>query len=68
MKPNASLHNPHPTYLRGLISRAGLTQQGAARRLGISSRMMRYYLTPEDADGHRPAPYVVQYALEQLAH
>jgi hypothetical protein len=29
---------------------------------------MRYYLTPEDADGHRPAPYVVQYALEQLAH
>jgi predicted transcriptional regulator len=67
VKPNASLYNPAPEYLRGLISRAKLSQQAAARALGISARVLRYYLTPEDAEGHRPAPYAVQYALEQLA-
>ena len=65
MKPDATLHNPGPRYLRGLIEAAGLTQREAARRVGVSERMMRYYLADDSAD-HRPAPYPVQYALEQL--
>ncbi|HEX7383350.1 MAG TPA: helix-turn-helix transcriptional regulator [Burkholderiaceae bacterium] len=66
MKPDATLHNPDPAYLRDLLLRAGLTQREAARRIGVSERMMRYYLAPEGAD-HRDAPYAVQYALEALA-
>ena len=65
MRPEASLRNPSPRYLRGLIEAAGLTQREAARRVGVSERMMRYYLADDSAD-HRPAPYPVQYALEQL--
>jgi transcriptional regulator with XRE-family HTH domain len=65
-KPDASKHDPRPKYLRELLERAGLSQRQAAFRLGISERMMRYYLADESAD-FRPAPYVVQYALEQLA-
>lgn len=65
MKPNASKHNPDPAYLRELLDRAGLSQREAARRLGISDRMMRYYLS-EDPGAWKPAPYSVQYALEQL--
>lgn len=64
-QPDSLLHNPDPAYLRGLLSDAGLSQREAARRIGISERVMRYYLAPESAD-HRPAPYVVQYALEGL--
>lgn len=66
MKPDASNHNPDPAYLRGLLARAGLSQRAAARRIGISDRVMRYYLTDESA-GYRPAPYPVQFALEALA-
>lgn len=66
MKPDASLHNPDPAYLRGLLDRAGVSQREAAARIDISERMMRYYLAPEEAD-HRPAPYIVQYALERMA-
>lgn len=66
MKPDASLHNPDPAYLRGLLDQAGLSQRAAAERIGISERMMRYYLAPAGAD-HRPAPYTVQFALESLA-
>lgn len=62
MKPSAEKHNPDPAYLRGLIERAGLSQREAARRIGVSERIMRYYL----ADSGTPAPYPVQYALEQL--
>jgi len=61
MKPNASKHNPDPAYLRELIERAGLSQREAARRIGISERVMRYYLS-----GEREAPYPVQYALERI--
>lgn len=64
-QPDASLHNPSPEYLRALLARAGLSQREAARRIGVSERMMRYYLAPESAD-FRPAPYVVQFALESL--
>lgn len=66
MKPDATKHNPDPRYLRGLLESAGLSQREAARRIAVSERMMRYYLADESAD-HKPAPYLVQYALEQLA-
>ena len=66
MKPDSTNHNPAPEYLRGLLDRAGISQREAARRVGVSERMMRYYLAADDAD-HRPAPYAIQYALEALA-
>lgn len=64
MKPNVSKHNPDPAYLRELLDRAGLSQREAARRLGISDRMMRYYLA--EGEANKPAPYAIQYALESL--
>jgi len=67
MRPDASRHDPSPDYLRALIARAGLSQRAAARRIGISERMMRYYLADAGTPAHRPAPYTVQYALERLA-
>ena len=67
MRPDATRYNPSPTYLRGLLKRAGVSQQAAARAIGLSPRTMRYYLTSLDAHGYRPAPYLVQYALEMLA-
>jgi transcriptional regulator with XRE-family HTH domain len=66
MTPDASKHDPRPEYLRALLQQAGLSQRAAARRIGISERMMRYYLAADEAD-HRPAPYPVQFALEALA-
>lgn len=66
-KPDARNHNPDPEYLRALLEQAGISQRGAARSLGISERVVRYYLTPEDQPGHRPAPYPVQFAIECLA-
>lgn len=66
MTPDATRHNPDPAYLRGLLLAAGVSQREAARRIGVSERVMRYYLAPEAAD-YRPAPYVVQYALESLS-
>lgn len=57
-------HNPDPYYLRGLVRASGLSQRAVAERLGISVRMMRYYLA--HGDKNRPAPYVVQYAMEHL--
>jgi hypothetical protein len=51
-----------PCYLRALIEAAGFTQAEAAARLGIDARSMRRYLLAE-----RPIPYLVRYALEQLA-
>ena len=67
MNPDASRHDPRPEYLRALLSEAGLPQREAARRIGISERLMRYYLAPETAEDRRIAPYPVQYALERLA-
>jgi transcriptional regulator with XRE-family HTH domain len=64
MRPDATKHDPRPEYLRALIDSAGLSQREAARRIGISERVMRYYV----ADGtDRLAPYPVQFALESLA-
>lgn len=67
MKPDSSTHNPAPRYLRGLLEQAGLTQRQAAQLLGISDRVMRYYLSDEASDSYRAAPYPVQFALECLA-
>lgn len=67
MKPNASNHNPDPRYLRGLLEQAGLTQRQAAQLLGISDRVMRYYLSDETSESYRAAPYPIQFALECLA-
>lgn len=60
MKLHVKHHNPDPAYIRSLIEGAGVSQREAARRLGIDERTMRRYL-------HRPsAPYLVQFALENL--
>lgn len=67
MKPDASRHNPRPEYLRALIEKAELSQRAAAEQIGISERLLRYYLAPESVAERRIAPYPVQYALEQLA-
>ncbi len=66
MIPDSSKHDPRPEYLRALLEKAGLSQRAAARRLGMSERVMRYYLADARAD-YRPAPYVVQFALESLS-
>lgn len=66
MTPDATRHDPRPEYLRALLDQAGISQREAARRIGISERMMRYYLADASAD-HRPAPYPVQFAIESLA-
>lgn len=33
----------------------------------LSKRVIRYYLSDPESDAYRPAPYVVQYAMEGLA-
>jgi hypothetical protein len=66
-QPDASLHDPRPEYLRALLDDAGMSQHEAAARIGISARLLRYYLASETATERRVAPYPVQYALEQLA-
>lgn len=66
-RPGPSLHNPSPVYLRELLDIARVTQEAAATALGITDRVMRYYLSDQESATYRPAPYAVQYALEQLA-
>ena len=65
MTPNSANHNPRPEYIRALIDRAGISQREAARRIGVSERMMRYYVSL-DPVCFRPAPYTVQLALELM--
>lgn len=62
--PDATQLNTDPRYLRRLIDRSGMTQEEAAQTIGITGRAMRNYLSEAAA---RPAPYVVQFALECLA-
>lgn len=62
MKPDASLRNPSPRYLRGLLDAAGVTPAEAARMVGVQLRTMRSYLSDQAG-----APYLVQFALEALA-
>lgn len=67
MTPDSSKHNPDPAYLRGLIARADISQQEAARRLGISPRLMRMYLADRATKTAQECPYSVQFGLEALA-
>ena len=67
MKPDIKQHNPDPTYLRALLEQAGLSQRKAAHLLGVSERMMRYYLVHTSDPNYRPMPYAVQFCLECLA-
>lgn len=60
--PDPSKHNPAPEYIRGLLTRIGVSQRKAAHVMGIGERMMRYYVT--ESSEHRPIPYATQYALE----
>lgn len=54
------------TYLRRLLSRAGLSQVAAARELGIDPSTLRRYLA-KDTRTAQPVPRVVVLALERLA-
>jgi len=67
-KPNIENHNPDPQYLRGLIDKTGLSQRECARRLGISPRALRQYITHEYNSSYEPVPYTTQYGLEGLAN
>lgn len=62
MKPDAIRHDPRPEHIRALLEQAGLSQREAARRIGVSERVMRYYCA-----GEREPPYPVQFALESLS-
>lgn len=65
MKFDLSRHNPGPQYIRDLIGRAGLNQTTAAAALGVTSRTVRNWVSV--GQGHKPAPYVYQFALESIA-
>lgn len=67
MKPDASNHNPDPDYLRTLLDLAVISQRKAADMIGISDRVMRYYLSDITSEHYRAAPYAVQFCLESLA-
>lgn len=64
-KPDASLHDPDPAYLRSLIDRADLMQREVAERIGVSLRQLGAHLSTGKLT-HSDAPYPVQYAIEQL--
>ena len=66
-KPNINHWDPSPTYIRQLVKRTGFTQAQCAEMIGISVRAMRRHLRNTDGFDHAPAPYPVQYALENLA-
>lgn len=65
MTPDASQHDPSPEYIRALLSATGMTGREVAQAIGVSPRMLRYYIAESGA--HCPAPYAVQFALESLA-
>ena len=46
-RPDQGWRPPTPTMIRGALAAAGLSQQAAARRMGISPRQMRYYCAGE---------------------
>jgi lambda repressor-like predicted transcriptional regulator len=67
MTLDISKHNPDPEYLKSLIGKAGISQREAARRIGVSERVMRQYLSNREAKTALEAPYPVQFCLEGLA-
>lgn len=66
-KPDAATHNPNPTHLRALLAKAGVSQRKAAELLGMSAAGLQNYIRDPADPKYRPAPYVVQFALEALA-
>lgn len=64
MKPDASLHNPDPRYIAGLVEQTGLLKGEVARLLGITPKALRNYM---DDKLQREIPYATQFALECLA-
>lgn len=66
-KPDATRHKPSPVYLRELLAKAGISQRKAAELLGMSAAGLQNYIRDPADPKYRPAPYVVQYALEALA-
>jgi len=63
MSPDTSKYNPNPDYLRALIEKSGLSQRAAAKKIGVSERSMRSYISNRDPS---KAPYPVQFCLESL--
>lgn len=64
LRPDASLHNPDPQYLRGLLRRTGLSQREAAEMIGIPVRTLEDFLSVKN---RARADYRTQFALEVLA-
>lgn len=60
--PNANNYRGDSAYLSALVRDSGLSQEGCAKRIGVSPRTLRRYLHAGNY------PYTVQYALERLAH
>lgn len=52
-----------PAQLQKLLDRAGLSQRGAAKAIGINERTMRKYIA-----GEAVIPLTVEYALRWVAH
>lgn len=62
MKPNATLYaGQTPDYLADVIELTGLTRREIAQAIGITPRMLRYYIK-----GEWRIPYYVMYAIESL--
>lgn len=62
MIPDSRNANVTPEYLTSLVKKTGLTQRQIAALLGQDERSIRRWMR-----GDRKPPYLVQYALEQLA-
>jgi len=54
---------PQPSEIRALIKRARISQAEAARRIGVTSRSMRYWVS-ETAS--RPIPFAEWYTLRAI--
>ena len=74
--PNIDNYNPDPVYLRELISKIDddtlkycgrPSIRAVAARIGVNESVMQKYLTPLDRKTSYPAPYSVQYILENLS-
>jgi plasmid maintenance system antidote protein VapI len=50
--------------LQKLLDRAGLSQRGAAKALGINERTMRKYVAG-DAEIPRTVEYAIQWAIQE---
>lgn len=69
MEPDkAQSYRPDPAYLHELVGRIGRSQREIARRLGVNEGQFRKYLTAKERPSHRPAPYLLQWALECWAN